>query len=58
MVINVYIYATAISSFLNIISENLNAFILSFHEFKNYFTVEMGLLHLQLFTVLHEQPDK
>jgi len=40
-----------------IISENLNTF-MSSHEFKNSFTVEMGLLHLQLFTVFHEQPDK
>jgi len=40
-----------------IISEILNTF-MSSHEFKNSFTVEMGLLHLQLFTVFHEQPDK
>jgi len=54
----VYIYATEISLFLNIILEDVNAFILSSHEFKKSFTVEMGLLHLQLFTVFHEQPVK
>jgi hypothetical protein len=47
------IYSTEVSLFFNIIPEHIDALAPSWHEFKNFVAVEIGLLHSQPFTNSH-----
>jgi hypothetical protein len=44
------IYSTEILLFFNIIPEHIDAFVPFWHEFKNSFAAEIGILHSQPFT--------
>jgi hypothetical protein len=47
------IYSTEISLYFNIIPKHTDAFVPSWHKFKNSVLVEIGLLHSQPFTKGH-----
>jgi hypothetical protein len=47
------IYSTKVPLFFNTIPEHIDAFVPSWHEFKNSVAVEIGLLHSQPLTNSH-----